>query len=175
LIEKTVNLEVGVAYGKLKTALLKGGCRITAEKPSESISAKQGSMWGMSPRTAKKTTTYQFAPSDSGTRITVTSTLSSDWKNITIIGSTLSVVVAAVCLWISADLETFTATLQPTWWSWIATSNGVANTTVASAFITLTRVLAVFLAVVVALEAVIYVYAKRRIDVFAEEALRQLA
>ena len=170
-----MNSEVPQAYEKLRAALLQRGCRIVAEKPSESISAKQGSIWGVSPRAAKKTTTYILASADSGARITVSSSLSSDWKNLTIIGSALSLVLAAVCLWISTDLAAFTTTLQPSWWSWIATPNGTANITVADTFITLTWVLAVFLAVVVALEAIIYVYAKRRIDVFAEETLKQMA
>ncbi len=100
--------------------LLQKNCKITAEKPPETISAKQGSLWGMSPRTAKKTITWQLSPAGSTTRIAASSSLSSDWKNMTIVGSALSIVVAAVCLWISADLEGFLSTLQPSWWSWIA-------------------------------------------------------
>jgi hypothetical protein len=175
LIEKTVDLDEEHVFEKLKDALLAKNCKITAEKPPETISAKQGSLWGMSPRTAKKTITWQLSPAGSKTRIAASSSLSSDWKNITIVGSALSIVVVAVCLWISADLESFLSTLQPSWWSWIVASDGVANAAVASSLITLARVLAVFLGVVVALEAVIYVYAKRRIDLFAEETLKQMA
>lgn len=174
MIEKTVDLDEEHAFEKLKDVLLQKNCKITAEKPPKTISAKQGSLWGISPRTAKKTITWQLSPADSTARIAASSSLSSDWKNITIVGSALSIVLAAVCLWISADLEGFLSTLQPSWWSWIAFSDGVANAAVASSFIALTLVLAVFLVVVVALEAVIYVYAKRRIDLFAEEILKQL-
>ena len=175
MIEKTVDLDEEHVFEKLKDALLEKNCKITAEKPPETISAKQGSLWGMSPRTAKKTITWQLSPAGSTTRIAASSSLSSDWKTITIVGSALSTVVAAVCLWIAADLEGFLSTLQPSLWSWIASSDGVANAAVASSLITLTRVLAVFLAVVVALEVVIYVYAKRRIDLFAEETLKKMA
>ena len=170
-----MNSELQQTYDRLKAQLVQEGCKITADKPPESITASQGSLWGMSPRTAKKNITWQFSPANSATRITVSSKLASDWKNLTILGSALSVVVAAVCLWIAADLEGFLATSQSSWWSWIATSNGVANAAVASSFITLTRVLAVFLAVVVALEGVIFVYARRSIDGFAAETLRHLA
>ena len=170
-----MNSELQQTYDKLKAQLVQEGCKITAYKQPEYITTSQGSLWGMSPRTAKKNVTWQLSPADSATRITVSSKLASDWKNLTILGSALSVVVAAVCLWIAADLEGFLVTSQSSWWSWIATSNGVANAAVASSFVTLTRVLAVFLAVVVALEVIIYVYARQSVDGFAEEALRQMA
>jgi hypothetical protein len=49
------------------------------------------------------------------------SSLAPDWKNLTIIGSVLSVVVVVLCLWMSMDAEAFIAMKQLTYWSWIAT------------------------------------------------------
>jgi hypothetical protein len=175
LLERTVNLKVAEAYQTVKDLLLQKRCTILNEEPPNLLSVRQGSIWGSSPRTAKKTTNYRFSAEPTGTRITASSSLAADWKKLTLIGCAASLVVAVVCWWISADLENFLATLQPSTWSWIATSEGIANAAVASSFINLTRVLAVFLVVVVFLEAVIYIYAKRRIDVFAEETLKVLA
>jgi hypothetical protein len=174
LIEWSVELVIEKAYVNLKTLLLQKGCTIISEEPSKFISLTQGSIWGSSPRSAKKIINCSLSATGLRTRITVSSTLSSDWKNLTTIGSVLSVVVAAVSWWISADLEDFLARRQPSWWSWIVTSKDFTNVAVALSVISLTRILAVFLAVGILLEIFIYVYAKRRIDVFAEENLERL-
>jgi hypothetical protein len=145
-----------------------------AEEPPTFISVRQGSLWGTSPRTAKKIISYHLSSEDSGTRISISSSLSSDWKNLTIIGSALSIIIASLCWWIAADLEGFAASQQPSYWSWIITNGNYTNLALAQAFGGLTRGLAIFLAVVVLLEVIIYVYVKSRIDAFAEEPLRPL-
>jgi len=169
-----VDLEIEKAYENLKSALLQKGSKIIAEEPPKFISVRQGSLWGMSPRTSKKVVNCRFSSGDSGTRIVVSSSLSSDWKNLTVIGSALSLIVASLCWWIAADLAGFAASQQPSYWSWIITNGGYTNLELAQAFVGLTRGLAIFLAVVVLLEVIIYVYVKSRIDEFAEEALRPL-
>ncbi len=98
LVEKIVSLEIEKAYEELKSLLLKKGCRIIAEEPPARISVKQGSVWGISPTSAKKVLTYSLSPVASGTRISCSSSLASDWKNLTIIGSALSVIVAGSVL-----------------------------------------------------------------------------
>jgi len=97
LLELAVGLEIEKAYSELKVLLLRRGCRIVAEESPVLISVKPGSLWSISPRTAKKVVNYRFAPDDSGTRITCYSSLASDWKNLKIIGSALAVVVASLC------------------------------------------------------------------------------
>jgi len=154
--------------------LLQKGCTVIVEEPPKFISVKQGSVWGMSPRNAKKVISCRLSSAGSGTRIAFSSTLASDWKNLTIIGSALSVIVASLCWWISVDLEGFVATRQPTWWSWIATSGNFVNLEAARAFVSLTRELAAFLGIVIFLEVIIYLYAKSRIDGFAEETLKTM-
>jgi hypothetical protein len=174
LLERTVGLGIEEAYAELKALLLERGCRIIADEAPVLISVKQGSLWGISPRTAKKVVTYRFAPVDSGTRITCSSSLASDWKNLTLVGSALAVVVAFVCLWIAMDLDAFVITQQPSYWSWIVTVDGYIDFQTAETFAGLMRMLTVFLGIILAVEVAIVVYARFRINAFAEETLNAL-
>jgi hypothetical protein len=174
LFERTVGLGIEEAYAELKERLVERGCRIIAEEAPVLISVRQGSLWGIAPRTAKKAVTYRLAAVDSGTRITCSSALASDWKNLTLIGCALAVVVAFVCLWISMDLDAFVVTQQPSYWSWIVTVDGYIDFQTADTFAGLTRLLAVFLAIILAAEVVIVVYVHFRINAFAEETLNAL-
>lgn len=103
--------------------LLKKNYSLIIEEPLKRILVKQGSLWGISPQTAKKMIDYRFSSTSSGTRIVASSSLAPGWKNLTIIGSILAVILASLCWWISVDLENFVATHQPTSWSWLATSD----------------------------------------------------
>lgn len=174
MVERTVGLEIEKVYEDLKALLLKKGCSIVAEEPPALISVKQGSLWGISPLTAKKVVNYRLAPAGSGTRITCSSSLASDWKNLTIIGNALAVVVASLCWWIAVDLDAFMVTQQPSYWSWIVTVDGYIDFQTAETFAGLTRMLAVFLAIILSAEVVIVVYVHFRINAFAEETLNTL-
>ena len=124
MLEQTVNLEIDKTYADLKAALLAKGCKIISEEQPKQILVKQGSLWGMSPKTAKKIVEINFAPVDSGTKVICSSRMSSDWKNITFIGCALAAVLVGLCLWMTVDLTSFMATLKPSFWSWIITVNG---------------------------------------------------
>jgi hypothetical protein len=175
MLERTVGLEIEKAYAELKALLLKKGCKMVVEEPPTLLSVRQGSLWGISPRSAKKTASYRLSAVDSGTQIACSSSLSADWKYLTIIGSALSLVVVFLCLWISMDLEAFMVSREPSYWSWIATVNGYIDSQAGQMLVGLTRWLAVFLAIIIALEVVIAVYAHSRINAFAEETLNSLA
>ena len=54
MLEQNVSLEIDKTYAKLKVALAQKGCRITSYESPKRILVKQGSLWGMSPKTAKK-------------------------------------------------------------------------------------------------------------------------
>ena len=174
LVERTVSLEIEKAYADLKALLLKKGCKVVTVEPPTFISVKQGSLWGISPRTAKKVASYRLSPADSGTRITCSSSLASDWKNLTVIGSALAVLLLALCVWIAADLEAFMITQEPSYWSWITTVDGYIDFQAGQMLTNLTRILAVFLTIILALEVVITAYAYFRINAFAEETLNAL-
>ena len=175
MVERIVSLGVEKAYAELKAHLLEKNCKITAEEAPAFISVKQGSLWGVSPGTAKKTVTYRLASVDSGTRITCSSSLASDWKNLTLIGTALAVFVAALCWWIATDLDAVITTQQSSYWSWLVTvDGGYIDFQTAQMLAGVTRMLAVFLVIIIIVEAVVAVYAYFRINVFAEETLREL-
>ena len=175
MLERTVNLEIEKAHADLKALLLQKGCRVTAEEPPTLISVIQGSLWGISPATAKKTMTYRLAPVDSGTRITCSSSLASDWKNLTVIGTALAVIVAALCWWIAIDLDSSVTAQQSSYWSWLVTvDGGYIDFQTAQMLAGVTRMLAVFLVIIIIVEAVVAVYVHFKINVFAEETLREL-
>ena len=66
------------------------------------------------------------------------------------------------------DLNAFIVTQKPSFWSWLATVNGNVDFQIGKAFVNLTKVLAVFLSAIILLEIVIVVYARAKIDKFAE-------
>ena len=175
LFEFDVNLGSEEAFGSLKELLLQKDCKLVAEELPTLISVRQGSIWGVSPKTAKKTIECRLSVVGSKTHVAVSSSLSEDWKRLTIVGGVLSVVVAAFCFWIYVDLEGFVATLQPSVWSWVVTSGDLVNTQATLMFAALAGWLGVFLAATVLVEDVIYVYAKSKVDGFAEEVLRTLS
>ena len=170
-----MSLGTNEAYADLKALLLKKGCKVVAEEPPRFISLKQGSLWGISPRTAKKVVSCRLSPVDSGTRISCSYSLASDWKNLTIIGSALVVFVMALCWWIAADLQAFMITQEPSYWSWMVMFDRYIDFQTGQMLVGLTRMLAVFLAIIIAIEAVIAFYAYSRINAFAEENLKALS
>ena len=169
MLEQTVNLEINEAYLKLKASLLEKGCRVVSEDAPKRLIVRQGSLWGISPKTAQKTLNYNLEPAGSGTLVKCSSRLGSWWKNLTLIGTALSVIVVCVCVWISVDLDTFMMTQQASVWSWIASVDGYVDFQLGQAFVNLTRALALFLSFIIALEVVIYFYVQSRIDSYSRE------
>ena len=174
MLERTVRIEIEEAYADLKAALVEKGCKILSEEPPRQISVKQGSLWGILPKTAKKTVNIQLVSVDSGTRVTCSSKLASDWKNITAVGCALAVVLVGVCLWMATDLGAFMVTHEPSFWSWLVTVEGNVDLRVGQAFVNLTWGLAIFLSAIILLEMVIVVYVYSKIDAVTKEALDQL-
>ena len=118
---------------------------------------------------------YHLDTVESGTRITCASSLARDWKNLTIIGSVLALFVALLCLWICMDLNALVATQQQNYWSWIATVNGYIDVQTAQMLAGLTQILVIFLAIILATELAIVVYAQFNINRFAEDTLKALS
>ena len=175
LLERSVSLEIEKAYPDLKAILVGKDCRIISEKPPKLILAKQGSLWGLSPRSAKKTIDVTLLQVNSGTKVTCTSRLGSDWKNITVVGCVLAAVLVGLCLWITFDLNAFMVTGKPSFWSWIITVNGNVDFQIGRTLVGLTTALAVFLSAIIFLEIAIVAYVHYRIDEFADEILDSLS
>ncbi len=172
MIERTVRLKTEEAYSQLKAALTAKCCKVICEQPPIQIRFNQGSLWGITPKTAKKNINVDFQPIDKGTRIRFSSSLASDWKNITLVGCFLAGVLVGLCIWIALDLTGFNATLKPSFWNWIVTSGGNIDLAAAQAFINLTWELSAFLSVIIFLEATIVVYVRSKIDAFSVEVLK---
>ncbi len=174
MIERSLNLEIETAYAKLKSELVSRDCRVVAEEAPRRVAVEQGSLWGVSPRAAKKTIQFDLAPADSGTRISIISKISSDWTKMALTGCVLAVLVALVCFWISMDLSSFASTGLPTYWSWLVTADGYPAVQLAQSFADLTKILAVFLLIVTLLEVVVVAYAYSKVDKFAEASIASL-
>jgi hypothetical protein len=175
LLERTINLTVEDAYPKLKAILVEKDCRVVSEQEQRQICFQQGSLWGVLPKTAKKTVDVTFKPIDGRTSVKCVSVLTSDWKNITLIGCALALVLVGVCVWMATDLNATLVSHVPGFWGWLITVQGNVNVVAAQAFIKLTLGLAAFLSAIILVEAAIVVYVRSRIDAFTEEALKMLS
>ena len=164
-------MQIEKAYTSLKIALAQRNCKIVSEDPSTRLLVKQGALWGMSPMSAKKIVDVALLPLDSGTQVTCSSRLSSDWKNITIIGCALASLIVGLCVWMAVDINAFVANGKANFWSWLVTVGGNVDVSVAHAFVNLTEGLAAFLFIIIILETAVAIYAYKRIDRFAQEIL----
>lgn len=173
-LKRTVSLGIEEAYTKVKDILTAKGCKVVNEEPLKQIKLLQGSLWGITPKTAKKTLTINFEPQGSQTRLTASSKLASDWKNITAIGCILAVVLIILCTWMATDLTAFKVTHEHSFWSWIAAVEGNVNLQATQSFVNLALGLAVFLSAIVLLEAVIVGYAHNKINALVEEVFNRL-
>ena len=169
--KQTVNLGIDKAYTDLKATLLEKGCRIISEDQPKQILVKQGSLWGISPKTAKKTIAVDLEAVDSGTQVSCSSRLSSDWKNLTIVGCALAAVLVGLCLWMTFNLATFMVTQKPVFWSWLITVNGSVDFQAGRALVSLTKALTVFLSGIIVLEMVIVFYVHSGMDRFTDDTV----
>jgi hypothetical protein len=172
MLERSVNLKIEDAFPKVKAALIEKGCKLISEQPPTHLALKQGSLWGIAPQNAKKIINVTFEAEKEQTKILCFSKLSSDWKNITLVGCSLAAVLIGLCVWIALDLSGFRTALEPTLWSWMVTSGGNTDLAVVRAFVNLTWGLAGFLSFVIMLEAAIVVYVHRKIDAFITEVMK---
>jgi hypothetical protein len=174
LPQTTVNVGIEEAYTKAKEALLKQGCSVVSEEQPKQLVVRQGSLWGISPRTAKKMVKATFESSGEKTCITYSSKLATDWKNVTIIGCVLAAALVALCVWMALDLSEFMTTGGPGVWSWLITSGDTVRFSAGQAFVNLAWGLSVFLIIIIAIEAAIYVYTGRNIEAFAKATFDEL-
>ncbi len=174
MLERTVNLKIEEAYPKLKTALVEKDCRVVSEESPKQICFRQGSLWGVSPKTAKKIVKVSLEPAGDETRVSCSSRLASDWKNITLIGCAFAFVLVVLCVWMATDLNTVLDMHQSSFWSWLIMVGTKVNSAAARTFINLMWVLAVFLSVIIFLEGAIVINVHSKIDAFAEDILNHL-
>ncbi len=174
MLTRNVHLETTEVYTLLKKAIDEEKCRITAESPPNRLSCRQGSLWGMTPKSSKKTIDFSLEKLEDGTLIKCSSRLTSDWLNISIAGSILALALSAVCVWMATDLGAVIATGHESFWSWLILADGTVRSDLGAMFVKLVSGLAVFLLVVIVMEFGVIVYAKKRIDATASQILMRL-
>jgi hypothetical protein len=128
----------------------------------------------MAPKTAKKNMEFTLTQANLATQVTCKSSMSRDWKNITLIGCVLSTVLVGFCGWMAFDLTAFMASGKASFWSWLVNVNGSPDVQVGHSFVNLTLALAVFLSLIILFEVADVVYVQGRIDRFAEETLNSM-
>ncbi len=175
MLEQCINLEIDKAFLGLRACLLQKGCKIISEEAPRRISVHHGSLRGVSPKSAKKVVDYELFPAESETRIASYSSISSDWANLTIWGSVMAGVVAAVFWWIAADIASFVVEGRSGYWTWLAGAFGYPNIQYTLFMVNVTKALSLVLIVTILLEVLDFIIVKHKVDTFAKETLAELA
>ena len=149
-------------------------CKINAEKPPTWIQAKQGSLSGVLPKSAKKIIEFQLYFEGTGTRITSSTRIDSAWTRLTIFGNVAAAIVVGLFLSIASDMQNYIENAKPGFWTWLARAYGYPDLRNAIFMIEMTRALAVFLILAIAAEMLIVVYVYPRKEAFAQEILRAM-
>ena len=171
--ERIVNLKIKEVFVKLKQLIILKGYSILNEESPSILVITQGSIWGISPRTAKKIVTFNLQPLKSGTIIKFSSKLAPKWKNLTIGGYVLSSLLLLLSLWMTIDLEFSLLNRTPSFWSWIATYANTINFSALQSFSFLAKTLFFFLIVTLLVESVIVIYTYLNLNLIVEETLNQ--
>jgi len=171
LFTRTFNLPPEDAYSKVNAILAQQRAKVVSEEAPKRICVKHGSIWGATPKSAKKTMELTFTSSPLGTEVTCQSRLSADWVNLTVAGCIFAAALAGVCFWMASDLSALLTGGKAGFWSWLATFNGTVDNSIANILLNLTKGLAVFLFAVIVVEAMVVMYVNRRIDAFAKQVL----
>jgi hypothetical protein len=174
LIERITSLKVESAYSEVKTLLLEKGCKTVSEEPPKHILIRYGSLWGISPKYAKKIVSYHIFPYKSGTKIVSYSSISPDWANLTLWGNIIASVVAAVFWWIASDISNYLASGNSGYWTWLAEAFGYPHAQRTFFMINLTKALSIILVITIILEILDVFIVYRKIDTFAEETVNEL-
>jgi len=171
--ERIVNLKINEVFGKLKQLIILKGYAILNEESPSILTIKQGSIWGMTPRTAKKIVTFNLQSVKSGTSIKYSSKLAPKWKNLTMVGYLSSSFLILLSFWITIDLELSLLNRAPSFWSWIATYANTINFSALQSFSFLSKLLFFFLIVILLIESIIVIYSYLKVNLIAEETLNQ--
>jgi len=171
--ERIVNSKTNDIYFKMRQFFLDRNYQIIADNPPSNLSIKQGSIWGILPRTAKKIINYSFSSFQSETQIRFSSSFAPEWKTLTILGYVFSFFLVGLSFWISTDLEHYILTGNSGFWSWIATSANTSGFSSAQSFSDLARILALFLILVLIVETFLVLYSRFKINDVANEILNQ--
>ena len=174
LHEQFVDIEIEKAYSNLRNILLERDCKIVSEEPPKHITVEHGSLRGVSPMSAKKVVSYHNCPYESGTRIAVYSSVSSDWAKLTLWGNIIAGLVAMVFWWIATDIVAFIVNGTTGYWTWLAEAFGYPDIGYVFFMTNVTKALSIVLFITIVLEILDVIIVYRKIDTFALEILDEL-
>jgi hypothetical protein len=169
LPQATLNTQIVDSYEKLKALLVENRYSVTTENAPRALTTAKGSLWGTTPKTAKKKFSYILVQNGQQTQIRATAQLAPSYVYFTVAGYILSLALLFVCVWIAVDLQGTQG-----FWSWLAQVGSQFDAQKAVMFTVLTSALAVFLAVSLVVETFIVWKARRGVGQFAEDALGML-
>lgn len=174
VVQRTLELDIKEAYRRLKSNLVKKKSQIISESEPSGICVIQGSLWGTSPKTAQKRTSYSLMQDTKKTTITATSTLTRGYKNLTLLGYVFSTILLFVCIWMAISLQSYVMVGESGFWGWLAQSDGLFNLNKANIFIQLTWILSAFLIITMIVEIFILKKVHSKIDAFPQDILNKL-
>lgn len=174
MFERVVSSKLEKSFEELRNLLLSQKCKIISEEHPKSITVEQGSLWGISSKGVKKVIDFHLLPHNSGTRIVSTSSLSSVWTVVSVLGYAVGGVFSFIFWWIATDLEASIVAERESFWGWLAEAFGYAGYRQALVLINVFKIVAIFLVVIIVISVIVDVYLFARKDSFSEEILKLL-
>ena len=162
------------AFQGLKKILLGSNCKIISEKPHTYICVTHGSLRGILPLSAKKVVSFFLTSDGKGTKISSSSQISDDWKNLTLYGSLIVAALIGIFTWISIDMNSYIETSSPSFWAWLAQIYGPQGSWGAIFLIGLIQALAIFLVFTIFFEILIVIYVYPRKNAFSRQVLEKI-
>ena len=175
LFESTTSQPIEQVYTKLKKILLESKCKITAQESPKYIQATQGSIMGILPTSAKKVVSFHLSSEGSETKISGSSQISKDWKNLTLYGSIITAIVIGIFVWIAIDMTNYIEKATPSFWSWLAQIYLPHDPLMATLMVNLIQTLAIFLTLTIVFEILIVIYVYPRKNNFSCQLLEKIA
>jgi len=174
MLESTTSCPIEQTYIILKKILLNSNCKIISENPSQHICVSQGSLRGILPMSAKKVVTFNLFNKGSGTKLETFSRISTDWKNLTLLGSIITAILMGIFIWILIDMNSYFETARPVFWAWLAQMYGSYDSGGAMFIIRLIQSLTIFLVFTIVFEIIIVIYVYPRKDAFSRQVLEKI-
>ncbi len=150
LPQKVLATQIDQTFARLKALVTERKIRTVSEQPPTHLTTLEGSVWGTSPKTAQKKTTYTLTQHPAGTRIQSHAALSRAYLLLTLAGYVACGVLMVVCIWMGLSLDG------------------------AGALVGLGWVLAVFLAIALVAETIVLLWIRARLQASTEEILNAL-
>ena len=172
--EQFVDIEIERAYSDLRTILIERDCKIVSEEPPNRITVEHGTLRGVSPRNAKKLLSIHNYSHESGTRIVVSSSVSSDWAKLTWWGNIIAGLMAIALWWIATDITALIVNGTTGRWTWLASAFGYPDVNYAFFMTNVAKALSVVLVITILLEILDVIIVYRKVDTFALETLRTI-